>query len=287
MTRYGFWGAPLALLLAVAGASGAPLEWVDTYDQALSQARADGKLVLLVLDSELCPWCAKLEQETLQADVVTAQGERFVAVKVSVAKDRDLGTKFAKSGVPQTVFLSASGQQVGKVGGYVPATVLAAQMRDAWAVREAPTEIAELKQAIADRPRDAQALARLGQLYVATDQGQKAEPILKRAVEQAAELEDSVAAGARLDLLITRLPAHDGELAPEFTTWLEKNPQHDRLVEAQYYAGYALALKGDGQKALDLWAKVTSAAPKSTYGILAAHYTTAVREAMQRRGNGG
>ncbi len=287
MTHHHLRGVLLALLLATA-VNADTLQWAATYNQALTRAREEGKLVILVLERDLCPYCARLEQETLQAEAVTEQGERFVGVRVNVVENRELATRYAKSSVPQTVFLTGQAQQVGKVGGYVPATVFTAHMQQAWAARDFPAEIVQRESTIAERPRDARALARLGRLYVATDQETKAEPILKRALEQAANLDEATAAGARLDLLIARLPAHDGELAPDFTAWLAQNPQHDRLIEAQYYTAYALALKGEGQKALDLWAKVTEKAPETPYGLLAAHYTTVVREAMQRRnGNGG
>ncbi|NPV47543.1 MAG: thioredoxin family protein [Armatimonadetes bacterium] len=278
---------PLVLLLAIGAAAADSLDWADDLDEALSRAQAEGKLVLLVLESELCPWCVKLTEETLTAEAVTTHRERFVAVKVSVADQPELGTRYARRGVPQSVFLTGEGRQVGKVEGFVPATIFAARMRDAWAARDLPAEIANFEATRESRPLDAQELARLGRLYVATGQEQKAEPVLEQALEQASQLDNATAAGARLDLLIARLPAQDGELAPELVNWLETNAQHARVVEAQYYAGYALALKGEGQTALALWAKVIAATPESTCGVLAAYYTQFVREAMQRRSNGG
>jgi thioredoxin-related protein len=279
--------AVLVLVTTAGAALADDLTWAGTYDQALAQAKASDRLVLLVLQSELCPWCTKLEQETLTAASVTTQGNQFVAVKVSVGEDRELGSTYAKNGVPQTVFLTPDGQLVGKLAGFVPAPVFAAQMHDAWAAREFPREIAGLEQAIADRPRDARALARLGHLYVATDQEAKAEPLLKRAIEQIADLDRPTAAGARLDLLIARLPADDGETAPDFTKWLADNPEHARLVEGEYYAGYALALKGEGQACLGLWAKVVAAASETSYAVLADYYSGVVRQALEsRQGNG-
>lgn len=287
MKRCGFAVSLLTLLLTVGATAADSLDWADNLDEALSRAQAEGKLVLLVLESDLCPWCSRLHQETLTAPVVTAHRQHFVAVRARIAEHPDLATRYARRGVPQSVFLTSAGQQIGKIDGFVPDVVFAAYMRGAWAARDLPAEIARLEATRENRPLEAQELARLGRLYVATDQQRKAEPVLAQALQQVSQLDSDTAAGVRLDLLIARLPAQDGELAPELVSWLETNPKHARVVEAQYYAGYALALKGEGQRALDLWAQVIAVTPESTYGVLAAHYTQVVRAAMQRRNNGG
>jgi thioredoxin-related protein len=280
-------GGLIGALLAATAASAAGLRWEAKYDQALAQARAENKLVLLVLVSEECPWCLRLQGETLVAPRVVALGEDFVPVKVDVSLNPSLGAKFASHGVPQTVFVAPSGELVNQFTGFLPPAVFAAQMTQALRNREPAAEIPDLRKAVAERPREARSLARLGHLYVLTRQEAKALPLLKVALAQVADLDAATAAGARLDYLLAQLPTRNGETAPDLLDWLTAHPQSPRVTEARYHAGYASALKGDGQRALDLWAEVIKAAPESFYGVLATYYTGVVTQALEgRRSNG-
>jgi thioredoxin-related protein len=273
--------------LAATAASAAGLRWEAKYDQALAQAKADGKLLLLVLFSEECQWCLRLETETLTAPQVVALGKDFVPVKVDVSLNRSLGAKFAAHGVPQTVFLAPSGEPVNQFTGYLPPAIFAAQMKRALQNREPAAQIPELRKAVDERPREARSLARLGHLYVLTRQEAKALPLLKGALQQVADLDAAAATEARLDYLLAQLPTRNGETAPDLLDWLTANPQSPRAAEARYYAAYASALKGDGQRALDLWAEVIKAAPEGFYGVLATYYSGLVKQAMEGRQGSG
>lgn len=273
----------LALLPTVLLA--ADFDWDRDYNSALTTAKAQNKLVLLVLKGELCRWCDKLEAETLKDPEVVALGKSFVPVLVDVGQNRELGSRYAKHGVPQTMLLDAEGRQLGQVGGYVPAPVFAAEMQRALENRALPAEIVTLEKTVAARPRDARSLARLGRLYVATEQESKGEPFLQRAQAQSGDLDAVTAAGLKLDLLLAALPQEEGETAPDLRAWVEAQGGHPRLLEGQYYAGYAAALKGDGSSALALWAEVLKNAPAgSSLARLAAYYSEIVRKAGAGRG---
>jgi len=271
-------------LVAAAGAQGAPLAWVTGYRAAMAQAQERHQLVALVLTSEMCDWCTKLKAETLISDRVTALAGDFVFVEVDVSADRDLGNRYARRGVPQIVFLDGSGQTVGQFTGYVPDAVFAAEMRRALGNRQIAPEIARLEKQVADNPDDVAAAARLGRLYVQTRQDAQAVPVLARAAAHLDQLDTATRASVELDTMIASLAKRDGELAPDFRDWLTANPDHPLGLEATYYAGYAHAMRGDGQGALDLWATVIRAQPESVFGLLAAHYRDVVRQRMESRG---
>lgn len=107
--------------------------WTDNYKQALEKAKADGKNVLLdFTGSDWCPWCIKMDKETLDTaafkDYAAAKG--LVLVKVDfpqshhlpqpVQKQNDgLQKQFHVDGFPSFVLLDQNGKELGRVEGYL------------------------------------------------------------------------------------------------------------------------------------------------------------------------
>lgn len=257
--------------------------WSSDLPAALTVAQTAHKPVLLVLGSEMCPWCDKLEKETLKDPAVVTALQGYAIVKVDVGQNHALGSKYAREGVPQTVILGDHEELLGQITGYVPPAVMLAQLKQGQDNYKLLPEIATLETTLKGKPDDAPTLARLGGLYVSLEQYTKAEPLLKQALQQRDKLDPVVVAGAELDTLIASLPRRNGEVASDFAAWIKANRSHPRLIEAQYYGGYAAALKGDGKSALSLWNEVITAQPDSALGVLAKHYSDLVKRAMSQR----
>ena len=95
------------------------LNWADSYKQALLQAKAENKNVMILITSETCRWCRKLESETLtNADVIARMNKDYISVHVT--RDIDDYPKSLKApGVPATYFLNSDGEPIiKKVMGY-------------------------------------------------------------------------------------------------------------------------------------------------------------------------
>ena len=95
------------------------LEWAQSYKEALSKAKKEKKNVMLLVTSETCRWCRKLENTTLvDKDVVQRLQKDYVVVQAT----RGEGTypKVLKVGpVPATFFLDVNGKLIiKKVVGY-------------------------------------------------------------------------------------------------------------------------------------------------------------------------
>ncbi len=59
------------------------------YQQALKSAKAEGKMLMLVLVGDYCPWCKKFERKTLKAQKVKAVvNEKFIPVVIDKYKDK-------------------------------------------------------------------------------------------------------------------------------------------------------------------------------------------------------
>lgn len=90
---------------------------------ALSKAATDKKQVLLIFGANWCPDCRQLNAHMGEADLGSLLEERYVVVKVDVArfkKNLDVAGKFGvplKQGIPAAGIISAEGKTVVAVDG--------------------------------------------------------------------------------------------------------------------------------------------------------------------------
>lgn len=103
------------------------LPWVTNYDRAMSQAKSQGRPVLLFFTgSDWCGWCKKMDQEIFSsADFKSAMGNRFVFVMVDFpmnkkspdqAQNEALKKKYGITGFPTVVILDPNGNFVTETG---------------------------------------------------------------------------------------------------------------------------------------------------------------------------
>lgn len=104
------------------------LTWYQNYEQAVNQAQAESKfLVLFFTWTGNCSWCTKLEEEVLSTpEFADAIGNKLIFVKVDyssepqyAAQNDQLKKKYNIRGYPTLVILDPHLQQVG-VTGYRP-----------------------------------------------------------------------------------------------------------------------------------------------------------------------
>ena len=90
---------------------------------AMNQAASEKKQVLLIFGANWCPDCRLLNAHMGEADLGSLLAERYVVVKVDVArfkKNLDVAEKFGvplKQGIPATGIVSAEGKTVIAVDG--------------------------------------------------------------------------------------------------------------------------------------------------------------------------
>ncbi|MDO9207476.1 MAG: thioredoxin family protein [Sulfuricurvum sp.] len=98
---------------------GADITWNSSYDQALLKAKKEGKPLMVLITSEQCRWCRKLEATTLQDDEVVARiNTTFQAV--NVIKDKSIYPKnLSAKMVPMSYFLDPkTGKVLYSIPGY-------------------------------------------------------------------------------------------------------------------------------------------------------------------------
>jgi thioredoxin-related protein len=114
---------------AVAHASDS--SWGTDFSQALAQARADNKMVLLdFTGSDWCPWCIKFDHEVLDTDAFAAYAQNkleLVLVDFPRTKPQSddlkqanqaLGRQYNVNGYPTFVLVNYAGNELGRQVGY-------------------------------------------------------------------------------------------------------------------------------------------------------------------------
>lgn len=77
------------------------------YKKAIAKAKKEEKLVMLVVGTRTCPWCRKLEKQTLKKEEVHSKVmESFIPV--ALYKDGDYPSKFIPRAVPTVYFIDPS-----------------------------------------------------------------------------------------------------------------------------------------------------------------------------------
>jgi thiol:disulfide interchange protein len=92
-----------------------------SLDQALEQARSDGKLVMVDVYTEWCGWCKVLDDKTWpDAEVQAWLREKTVPIKLDAEKDVAVAKKYKVDSFPQMLFIKPDGTLAGRLVGYVP-----------------------------------------------------------------------------------------------------------------------------------------------------------------------
>ncbi|MFY9143200.1 thioredoxin family protein [Sulfuricurvum sp.] len=110
----------IVLILLSIGVFGAEIAWNDTFAEAQAKAKKESKPMLVLITSEQCRWCRKLEATTLQDEAVIARiNSQFKAVHVTRDKSvypKNLSAKM----VPMSYFLDGDGKVIYSIPGYWP-----------------------------------------------------------------------------------------------------------------------------------------------------------------------
>ena len=119
----------LLSLFALGSLSAAEAVWLTNYDQALKQAAAEKKPVLIdFTGSDWCGWCMRLDKEVFsQQEFVDYAAANLVLLKLDFpqkkeqsaaekAQNEKLAKKYQIEGFPTIIVLNPAGKQIGELG---------------------------------------------------------------------------------------------------------------------------------------------------------------------------
>lgn len=91
--------------------------------EAVTRAHAEGKPVMIDFITDWCMWCDTLDHNTYaDARVAAFINESVVPIKVDAEKGEGIAVakKYGVSGYPTILLISASGEEIDRIVGYVP-----------------------------------------------------------------------------------------------------------------------------------------------------------------------
>ena len=92
--------------------------WNSNFEAAKAKAQKEDKIIYVVITSETCRWCRKLESTTLeQPAIIKNLNAKYVSV--ALTRDKDNYPPCLKTPVvPMTYFLAPDGRVIYSVPGY-------------------------------------------------------------------------------------------------------------------------------------------------------------------------
>jgi thioredoxin:protein disulfide reductase len=114
------------------GPQSAVIEWVTSFDRALSRAKEENKIIMIDFYSENCPACIEMDRFTYSNPEVIQVSKKFIPAKLYSRDNNSLVRKYGIIGYPATVFLMPDGTQIGSTEhGFVNADKFLKFMGDA------------------------------------------------------------------------------------------------------------------------------------------------------------
>jgi thioredoxin-related protein len=88
----------------------------DSYSDALKEAQSKNRAVVLFTHSPFCPYCKKMEQDTLSnPKVIKLLNDKFIFVSIDLSLDietDDVPRKFIPRGTPTTYVIDPDSQEL-------------------------------------------------------------------------------------------------------------------------------------------------------------------------------
>jgi len=154
----------LLLAAAVSSAPTAPkVKWEKSFTAARLRAKAEAKPIMIDFWAEWCGWCHELDKTTYRDPRVVELAGRVVAVKVDTEGSRSeakIAEQYRVESLPTITFVSPEGRTIFRVNGYQSPEAFASTMEHAL---ELASHVVEWEAALAKDPKDATALAKLGE----------------------------------------------------------------------------------------------------------------------------
>ena len=112
------------------------IKWY-AYEEGKVLAKIEKKKVFLHFYADWCGFCLKMAKEAFQdTAVVSDLNNNFIAIRVDFDKEPDTAQKYGVMGLPSSWFLTAMGQPLLSIPGYISTEALLKMISDVKEVGE-------------------------------------------------------------------------------------------------------------------------------------------------------
>src|SRR6202007_663686 len=120
----------LAAFLGLTQVRAEQIRWQPWSDSLFSQAKQEGRFVLLDLGTGWCHWCHVMEAVTYRDPaVIELIRKRYIAVRVDADSRPDLSNRYEDYGWPATIVFGSDGGEIVKRQGYIPPKPMASMLQ--------------------------------------------------------------------------------------------------------------------------------------------------------------
>jgi periplasmic divalent cation tolerance protein len=234
--------------------------WQRSYDDAMRQARALNRPVMIYFYIRGSEFCHKLEEGPLRAPQIVQVSQELVCVKLNAATSEH-AQKFDVRGAPTILLVDARGNEMERIAGLVDAEKLAERLDIA---RRGKMSFRALRQHAARHPEDVQANWRLSEYYLDEGREDLAIPLLENVVNH--DPENKFGYQARALFALGYCLGKSGQHARAAYTLehlLEKFVGFPDKDKALYCWGLSLAALGKRQQAAEKLEQIVREFPDS------------------------
>ena len=90
------------------------IQWRDDFDQAVKDAVAQHKPMMVYFYTDWCGFCRKFEGGVLCDWTVKKLAKQFICVKVNADKNKELASRYEVTGYPEVLFLDSNANVIAK-----------------------------------------------------------------------------------------------------------------------------------------------------------------------------
>lgn len=214
----------------------ANLQWLENLDEGKTQAKQQGKFLIVYLHDESSALCKRFQEQTLDSPLLASSLADFVRVRLSASQLTSPGGRLANSmqirQFPAVIFYDSNGEELDRIVGYKePSSFL----RLAVEAIDPKSNYVLLRERLRSNPKDVEALYYMGRKYQRRGNPDQA----AKYFDQVADLDPQNTTGFADNLLLRR--AERLQMQARFQPALEmierlevKHPDTDEKDYAQY-----------------------------------------------------
>lgn len=122
-------------------------------------------------------WCKRLDTDTFTDSRVIKQSEQFVPVKINTEEDRATARKFKASSLPTILIVTAKGERIDKIVGYLPPEQFANKLQSILTIHR---ELSAMEAQFKADPTDLATGGKLGAAYASRYQTFLARRVIRK-----------------------------------------------------------------------------------------------------------
>jgi len=122
----------MGLILCTAGVAAASdtINW-RSYEEGMVLSKIEKKKVFLHFYADWCGFCRKMANTTFKdSSLINYLNDNFMPIMVNTDREPQTAGSYGVSGLPTTIFLTAMGEPIFSVPGYIPTLTLMSMLKE-------------------------------------------------------------------------------------------------------------------------------------------------------------